>query len=213
MPYLEKLSSLLLQNNNLKTIPSELWRLVNLQELNLGCNQLEILPKEIGLLTNLQELFLHSNQLVDIPSQIGHLQQLQVLDLTDNRLESLPGELVWRLQLKNMWVERNPFSTKPTKSFSMITLRDICAQAIGLWCLADPHSRDAVLDCPESILDKSLVVPENINLIPLCPSCEKRLFHKGLSLVVDNHSIPFVYNACSQNCFIHLHNTAFRSNK
>ncbi|CAO3638699.1 unnamed protein product [Mucor fragilis] len=103
VPYLEKLSSLLLQNNNLKTIPSELWRLVNLQELNLGCNQLEILPKEIGLLTNLQELFLHSNQLVDIPSQIGHLQQLQVLDLTDNRLESLPGELVWRLQLKNMW--------------------------------------------------------------------------------------------------------------
>ncbi|GAN06966.1 leucine rich repeat protein [Mucor ambiguus] len=208
VPYLGNLSSLLLQNNNLKTIPSELWRLVNLQELNLGCNQLEILPKEIGLLKNLQELFLHSNQLVNIPSQIGYLHQLQVLDLTDNRLESLPGELVSRLQLKNLWVEKNPFCAKPTNSFSMITLKHICAQTIGLWCLADPDSRDVVLDLPDSILDKSLIVPDNISLVPLCQSCQGRLFHYSLSLVIENYSIPFVYNACSQNCFIRLHNNA-----
>lgn len=211
VPYLENLSSLLLQNNKLKSIPSELWRLVNLQELNLGCNQLETLPKEIGLLTNLQELFLHSNQLVHIPSQIGYLHQLQVLDLTDNLLESLPGELVSRLQLKSLWIERNPFSVKPTKSFKMITLKDLSAQAIGEWCLADSESRDVVLDLPEYILDKSLIVPDNINLVPLCQACQKRLFHYGLSLVVENHSIPFVYNACSQNCFISLHSAAVHS--
>lgn len=208
VPYLENLSSLLLQNNNLKAIPNELWRLVNLQELNLGCNQLETLPKEIGLLTNLQELFLHSNQLVNIPSQIGYLHQLQVLDLTDNRLESLPGELVSRLQLKNLWIEKNPFSVRPTSTYNMITLKDICSQTIGLWCLADPDSRDVVLDFPDSILDKSLIVPDNINLVPLCQSCQGRLFHYGLSLVVENHSISFVYNACSQNCYIRLRNTA-----
>ncbi|EPB85758.1 hypothetical protein HMPREF1544_07427 [Mucor circinelloides 1006PhL] len=213
VPYLENLSSLLLQNNNLKTIPSELWRLVNLQELNLGCNQLEVLPKEIGLLTNLQELFLHSNQLATIPSQIGNLQQLQVLDLTDNRLESLPGELVSRIHLKNLWVEKNPFTVKATKSFGMITLKDICAQTIGLWCIADPESRDVVLDLPDSVLDKSLIVPDNVHLVPLCQSCQERLFHHDLSLVVENHSIPFVYNACSQNCFIRLQNAAVYDNK
>ncbi|CEP10799.1 hypothetical protein [Parasitella parasitica] len=160
IPYLENLSSLLLQNNNLETIPKELWRLTNLQELNLGCNQLKALPKEIGLLLNLQELFLHSNQLTNIPAQIGYLQQLQVLDLTDNRLESLPGEVVTRMRLKNLWVNNNPLSTISTKQLKMITLRDKCAQTIGLWCLDDPDSRNVVLDLPDSILDKSLIVPD-----------------------------------------------------
>lgn len=211
IPYLENLSSLLLQNNNLKTIPKELWRLVNLQELNLGCNQLEILPKEIGLLTNLQELFLHSNQLVGIPSQIGYLQQLQVLDLTDNRLENLPGELVSRMHLKSLWVEKNPFDTvaEETKYFKMISLKNICAQTIGLWCLADPDSRDVVLDLPDSILDKSLIVPDSMDLVPLCQFCQSRLFHYGLSLITLNHNIPLIYNACSQNCYIQLYKSAF----
>ncbi|KAI8644808.1 hypothetical protein BD408DRAFT_383043 [Parasitella parasitica] len=212
IPYLENLSSLLLQNNNLETIPKEIWRLINLHELNLGCNQLKILPKEIGLLVHLQELFLHSNQLTNIPSQIGYLQQLQVLDLTDNQLESLPGEVVTRMHLKNLWVNKNPLSTMTTKQLKMISLRDKCAQTIGLLCLEDADSRDVVQDLPESILDKSIIVPDNIDLVPSCQLCQGRLFHHGLSLVVESHHIPLVYYACSQNCYTQLYRATIGSN-
>lgn len=163
----------------------------------------------------MQELFLHSNQLVVIPSQIGYLQKLQVLDLTDNQLENLPGELVSKMHLKNLWVEKNRFNTvtEETKDFKMISLKNICIQAIGLWCLVDPDSRDVVLDLPDSILDKSLIVPDNMDLVPLCQFCQGRLFHYGLSLITVDHNIPLIYNACSQNCYIQLYKSAFFSNK
>ncbi|ENO70449.1 leucine rich repeat protein [Leptospira interrogans serovar Valbuzzi str. Valbuzzi] len=51
-----------LWNNQLTTLPKEIWQLKNLQVLNLVDNQLTALPQEIGQLQNLQELNLRNNQ-------------------------------------------------------------------------------------------------------------------------------------------------------
>jgi Leucine-rich repeat (LRR) protein len=47
----------------LKSLPTFLGQLTNLQELSLSDNQLQSLPVSLGQLTNLRKLCLHNNQL------------------------------------------------------------------------------------------------------------------------------------------------------
>ncbi|WP_082292438.1 leucine-rich repeat domain-containing protein [Leptospira noguchii] len=71
-------------NEQLTTLPKEIGKLKNLQELDLIGNQLTTLPKEIGNLQKLQYLDLAHNQLTTLPKEIGKLKKLNVLDLTGN---------------------------------------------------------------------------------------------------------------------------------
>jgi Leucine-rich repeat (LRR) protein len=58
-------------------------------ELNLSFKQLKELPKEIGKLINLQNLYIYNNQLKELPKEIGNLTNLQTLWLNDNELKEL----------------------------------------------------------------------------------------------------------------------------
>jgi hypothetical protein len=70
------------------SIPSELGRLKNLQELWLGGNALaEMIPAELSNLSNLQYLDLSWNQLAGtIPSELGKLARLRYLFLDNNQV-------------------------------------------------------------------------------------------------------------------------------
>ena len=52
-----------LSNNNLTTIPPEMFQLTNLQTLHLSNNNLTSMPPEMCQLTNLQTLTLYNNNL------------------------------------------------------------------------------------------------------------------------------------------------------
>src|SRR5688572_27394129 len=55
---------------DLKEIPSELWQLTHLQQLETSGDQLAILPPEIGQLTELQRLTISPAALVTLPPEI-----------------------------------------------------------------------------------------------------------------------------------------------
>lgn len=201
------LSSLQLQNNNLVTLPKELWRLTSLTELNLGYNQLKEIPIEVGQLTQLRELFIHNNQISALPSQIGRLIHLDVLDLTCNKLTNLPGELL-KLNLKNLWIDQNDFKVEEENNkATFISLKSICAQLIGFLCIEDEDSRKVVQD---TIIeeDELLSIHKNIELYPTCYQCSNLLFHPGLK-VIKRDKIPLVFHVCSQNCYIQIINNLF----
>lgn len=179
-------------------LPLEIWRLTNLQELNVACNQLTTLPIEIGLLVNLKELFVHNNQLTEIPCQLRNLIHLTTLDLTDNQLIELPAEIL-KLGLNNLWIDYNCFKLIDRGS-SFISLKSICIQTIGLTCLEDEESKRVVQDVPV-IQQEGLLQIQNTELLPTCNHCQSVLFHNTLQWIKLRDSIPYLYKACSQNCF------------
>ena len=96
------LECLILTNNNLKTLPSGLFRLHNLRVLCLGKNRItqlhcSSLPHRLECLklsqNNLCEILLGQPQSNCDPKDTILFGQLQALDLSDNTLSDLPGGL------------------------------------------------------------------------------------------------------------------------
>ncbi|MFA5406559.1 MAG: leucine-rich repeat domain-containing protein [Candidatus Nanoarchaeia archaeon] len=123
----------------LKSVPSYVTDLDNLEKLDLGWNQLSDLPKlPLGLkslychknsftkipesvrdLTSLEELFFWDNQLTSVPNWIGELTNLKRLSLTDNNLVLLP-ESINQLELHGLYLQRNKLQSLPNINCSHI---------------------------------------------------------------------------------------------
>lgn len=110
---------------NLGRLPSQVYQLTNLQQLNLqGCGLTEI-SHEIGNLVNLEVLNLSHNKLKTLPAEIGKLKNLKQLILTGNHLEHLPPE-VWELtQLSVLWLEGNNITHIPTHIKNLTKLTNL----------------------------------------------------------------------------------------
>jgi len=92
-------------------IPTEIGNLRNLKALSFAVNQLSGgVPPELGNLTNLEDLRLRLNQLSGpIPPVLGNLTELTVLDLAFNQLSGgIPPELgnLTKLTRLVLWVNR-----------------------------------------------------------------------------------------------------------
>jgi Leucine-rich repeat (LRR) protein len=94
-------------------LPSEIWNLTNLKQLNLDGNQITTLPHEIINLRHLEELSLWSNALEVLPVEVCHLKQLRRLMLYHNRLKVLPLELAQLTNLRLLQVEENELIFPP----------------------------------------------------------------------------------------------------
>lgn len=88
-----RLAHLSLANNNLLTLPQEIFSLIGLYRLSLDNNQLDTISSEIGQIEYLKILELSNNQIAQLPPEIGNLAILEVLNLTNNQLTQLPSEI------------------------------------------------------------------------------------------------------------------------
>jgi Leucine-rich repeat (LRR) protein len=87
------LSKVLSNEESEIVLPTELFNLTNLQELNLQYCQISNLPSEIGKLQRLKTLCLNNNALRYLPHEIGQLKNLEILRLQVNQLEKLPPDI------------------------------------------------------------------------------------------------------------------------
>lgn len=90
----DQVLKLRLSKCKLKEIPSEVWRLTRLQELDLSGNRLEVIPDEMAILKKLKVLKMDNNRIHTISDSLGTLSKLQVLQLGRNSICSLPFSLV-----------------------------------------------------------------------------------------------------------------------
>ncbi|XP_035661036.1 uncharacterized protein LOC118405597 [Branchiostoma floridae] len=163
-----QLYQLYLRNNRFREIPEEVCSLLQLKILDVGKNPLKRLPDNICQLTGLrrleidicqfdefprQVLQLEGLQRLDIgewagegkpspvPEDIGRLKNLQVLDLQDSGVESLPdgvGELV---QLTDLNIAGNRFTSVPDEVMNLSNIKSLNLTENRIACLPMTLSR------------------------------------------------------------------------
>ena len=112
-------------SNKLTSVPPELGRLANLQELQLSGNQLTRVPPELSQLANLGFLNLSDNQLTRVPSDLGRLANLKYLWLDNNQLTRVPPELGQLANLLQLRLENNQLTSVPPKLSQLANLRQL----------------------------------------------------------------------------------------
>ncbi|MCY7329622.1 MAG: leucine-rich repeat domain-containing protein [Saprospiraceae bacterium] len=91
-----------LSNQNLKSVPSVVFKSTQVKVLLLERNRLIALPAEIGELKNLILLDLRGNNLTTLPNEISGLKALWFLNLHSNYLTVLPPDIRQMISLAYM---------------------------------------------------------------------------------------------------------------
>ena len=112
----------LISDNQLTSLPAEIGQLTSLRRLYIGGNKLTSVPAEIGQLTALRELGLHNNQLTSVPAEIGQLTSLTGLYLVGNRLTSVPAEIGQLTLLRQLFLGANQLTTLPAEIWQLTSL-------------------------------------------------------------------------------------------
>ncbi|MBP9668059.1 leucine-rich repeat domain-containing protein [Candidatus Saccharibacteria bacterium] len=105
-------TDLLLSNNDIETLPSQMGKMTNVVVFKIDHNHLQgSLIAEIRQMTKLVELDVSHNDMTGIPAEIGQLSRLQKLDYSYNKINSLPSELAnLHGTLKEFDLTGNPLS-------------------------------------------------------------------------------------------------------
>lgn len=111
-----KVSSLVhlgLMRNRLTRLPETICNLNRLKHLNLNENRINLLPKEIGKLSSLVHLSIRKNNLQKLPITIDDLSGLKVLDVSSNTLAILPVSITNLKELVFLSVNFNRLKSVP----------------------------------------------------------------------------------------------------
>ena len=101
------LSMVSFKGNQLKTISPEALS-PNLRWLILTNNQLKSLPSTVGKLSQLQKLMLAGNQLQTLPEELANCKNLELIRLAANQLQTLPAWLFTLPRLSWLAYAGNP---------------------------------------------------------------------------------------------------------
>jgi len=96
---LTSLRTLLLYNNNLSSIPSNIKSLNKLSSLSLNSNKFSEIPAEVCSITSLTELWICDNLLTTIPIELKNLDKLFVFGFERNQIREIPS---WIIELSNL---------------------------------------------------------------------------------------------------------------
>ena len=101
-------TTLILSQNNLTSLPSEMGKMTKLQVLKLDHNKLE--GSRIGEIRKMPRRLLDAsyNNMTGIPAEIGQLNQLEELNYSYNQIDTLPNEIFKLSQLKKLDLTGNP---------------------------------------------------------------------------------------------------------
>ncbi|XP_041277367.1 leucine-rich repeat-containing protein 39 isoform X2 [Onychostruthus taczanowskii] len=112
-----------LHRTSLQKIPQFIGRFHSLVVLDLSRNSIESVPKEIGQLTSLQELLLSYNRIKSVPKEISNCISLERLELAVNRnICDLPPQLSDLKKLSHIDLCMNQFTAIPSALLNMPNL-------------------------------------------------------------------------------------------
>jgi len=116
------LKQLYLGKNKIKTLPDELFKLSNLETLDLQGNEFKIVPSTISGLTKLKYLWLNQNDLVYLSDQLINLPNLEYLNLSETKLEKIPSGISGLTKLNYLSLGNNKMKDLPEELFKLPNL-------------------------------------------------------------------------------------------
>lgn len=136
---LTNIVSLELVGCDLERIPSAVFSLSNLQELDLRDNKLTTVEEILSLqhCRRLVTLRLWHNKITYIPDHISKLHTLETLDVSWNKLRKLPSRLFYCTKLRHLDVSHNQLTSLPTEVGILQNLQFFSAAFNSLETLPD----------------------------------------------------------------------------
>lgn len=122
---LTKLHILVLRRNKFTTVPSAVFQLSQLVELDMSHNCLSHVSEDIDLLKGLRKLCISHNKIQYLPSQIGTLQFLEELDVSFNELRDFSGSWSKLRRLRTLDVDHNKLERFPSEILALSDLEEL----------------------------------------------------------------------------------------
>lgn len=119
--------SLDLSSLELKEIPEDVYKLVNLEELNLENNEISTVPLCVAKLKNLKYFCVSHNRIKTISDGIGKLSKLEILEIDGNQLTSLPKSITKLKNLVSLDVQENHLKKLPEDIYLLQKLQKLDA--------------------------------------------------------------------------------------
>lgn len=110
--YLKNLKDLTIENCILDSFPKEVFKIPNINYLNLTNTNIFRVSKHFERMPNLEVLILDANKLSSLPYQIYLAKNLRLLSVKNNLLEKLPDSISQLENLTLLDVRGNNFSAK-----------------------------------------------------------------------------------------------------
>ena len=107
-----KLEMIGFKNNQISRVPSESLPDIT-RWLILTDNQIKALPSDMGRLTRLQKLALAGNELTQLPDSVKHCESLELIRVSANKLAQFPDLLLSLPRLAWLAFSGNPFCAVP----------------------------------------------------------------------------------------------------
>ncbi|EGC32264.1 hypothetical protein DICPUDRAFT_155787 [Dictyostelium purpureum] len=120
--YIVKLN---LNDNLIKEIPADIYKLRALKILWVNNNRITSIPDEVGLLSELEDFQVDGNNIVRIGRVFFELKKITDLSLSKNHLKEIPTDISDFKTLKSLHLEQNQLTALPGCLSSMSQLRTL----------------------------------------------------------------------------------------
>ncbi len=122
---LNQLEELYVLSGEFDCLPERICNLTLLKTLEVKCSLLRVLPQNIGQLKNLTRVSFYATKIEELPESIGELQNLNTLALNECHLISLPASMGNLSNLKSIQLTGNNLTAIPEEFGNLKQLKEL----------------------------------------------------------------------------------------
>ena len=114
-----------LSYNYLLKIPSDLFKLIYIKELNLEHNHINYIQHQLSSLKNIENLNISHNEITQLPNSLFKLPKLKILLINYNKIKIIPIEIGLLKSLEKLNLYNNQINELPTTLSNISKLKNI----------------------------------------------------------------------------------------